>query len=129
MSQVIDIPSISNSIIEPIERLSAEEADRLLANYDVGPKDGNGRTVVVAMSGGVDSAVTALLLRERGYNVVGMNMRVYTPAEDDDYINPCCSIESLENARATCQRMDVPFYPLNVQKEFEKVVINYFVDE
>ena len=129
MAQVFDIPTAATNLIEPIERLSPAEAERLLANYDVGPKDGYGRTVVVAMSGGVDSAVTALLLRERGYNVIGMNMRVYTPAEDDDYINPCCSIESLENARATCQGMNVPFYPLNVQKEFERVVINYFVDE
>lgn len=129
MAQVFDIPTAATNLIEPIERLSPDEAERLLANYDVGPKDGHGRTVIVAMSGGVDSAVAALLLRERGYNVIGMNMRVYTPTEDDEYINPCCSIESLENARVTCQGMDVPFYPLNVQKEFERVVINYFVDE
>lgn len=129
MVKAFDIPTLTETGIDLFRRLSPEEADRLLANYDVGPKDGNGRTVVVAMSGGVDSAVTALLLRERGYNVVGMNMRVYTPEDDTEYINPCCSIESLENARATAQRMNVPFYPLNVQKEFEKVVINYFVDE
>lgn len=128
MAQVFDIPGTATLPVDRIERLTPAEAERVLANYDVGPRDGAGRTVVVAMSGGVDSAVTALILRERGYNVVGMNMRVYTPAEDDDYINPCCSIESLENARATCQGMGVPFYPLNVQKEFERVVINYFVD-
>src|SRR5690606_37134519 len=124
-SQISDIATPPGSILDPLPRLSRDEADRLLASYDVGPRDGNGRTVVVAMSGGVDSAVTALLLRERGYNVVGINMRVYTPDDDEEYINPCCSLESLENARATAQRMNVPFYPLNVQKEFEKVVINY----
>lgn len=129
MSTHFNIPSPSSgagTVLAPLERA---EADRILANYDVGPRDGEGRKVVVAMSGGVDSAVTALLLRERGYKVIGINMRVYTPDDDEEYINPCCSVESLENARATAQSMDVPFYPLNVQKEFERVVINYFVDE
>lgn len=125
MSQVLDIAAPAG----PFHQLSSSEVDRLLADYDVGPRDGHGKTVVVAMSGGVDSAVSAMLLRERGYDVVGINMRVYTPDDDEEYVNPCCSVESLENARATAQRMDVPFYPLNVQKEFEKVVINYFVDE
>jgi tRNA-specific 2-thiouridylase len=120
---------LPTGVIDSLPRLSQDEADRLLANYDVGPRDGAGRKVVVAMSGGVDSAVTALLLRERGYDVVGVNMRVYTPEDDTEYINPCCSIESLENARDTARRMEIPFYPLNVQKEFERVVINYFVDE
>jgi tRNA-uridine 2-sulfurtransferase len=129
MTRIFDIPAPASDGTAQTEGLSSAEAERLLLNYDVGPRDGQGRTVVVAMSGGVDSAVTALLLRERGYKVIGMNMRVYTPDDDEEYINPCCSVESLDNARATAQRMGVPFYPLNVQKEFERVVINYFVDE
>jgi tRNA-uridine 2-sulfurtransferase len=129
MSRAFTIPTHTGHNVGDLPQLTSEEADRLLSTYDVGPRDGNGRTVVVAMSGGVDSAVTALILRERGYKVIGINMRVYTPDDDEEYINPCCSVESLENARATAQSMNVPFYPLNVQKEFERVVINYFVDE
>jgi tRNA-uridine 2-sulfurtransferase len=129
MTTRFDIPVSSFATVDHLAPIDRAAADRLLARYDIGPRDGAGKTVVVAMSGGVDSAVTALILRERGYKVIGINMRVYTPDDDEEYINPCCSIESLENARATAQSMNVPFYPLNVQKEFERVVINYFVDE
>lgn len=112
-----------------IPRLSREDARALLSRFDVGPVDGDGRLVVVAMSGGVDSAVTALVLRERGYRVVGMNMRLYNPPDDQGHHNPCCSIEAMEDARATCQRIDIPFYPLNMAKEFEASVIDTFVNE
>jgi tRNA-specific 2-thiouridylase len=112
-----------------LPRLSPAEARDLIARYDVGPVDGDGRLVVVAMSGGVDSAVTALVLRERGYRVVGMNMRLYNPPDDQGHVNPCCSIEAMEDARATCQRIGVPFYALNMAREFEASVIDHFVDE
>jgi tRNA-uridine 2-sulfurtransferase len=116
-------------VLPEIPRLSPEEARALLSRYDVGPCDGDGRLVVVAMSGGVDSAVTALVLRERGYRVVGMNMRLYNPPDDQGHHNPCCSIDAMEDARATCQRIDIPFYALNMAKEFEAAVIDTFVHE
>jgi len=115
--------------MEALPRLSPDEARALLANYDVGPVDGDGQLVVVAMSGGVDSAVAALLLRERGYRVVGMNMRLFNPPDASGHVNPCCSIEAMEDARATCRRIDVPFYPLNMQTEFAATVIDHFVNE
>lgn len=114
---------------EALPRLSPEDARALLARYDVGPVDGDGQTIVVAMSGGVDSAVTALVLRERGYHVVGVNMRLYNPPDEQGFINPCCSIDAMEDARATCQRIDVPFYAMNMAKEFEAGVIDRFVSE
>ncbi len=113
----------------PIPLLDIEASRRLFGNYDIGPKDGAGRLTVVAMSGGVDSAVTALLLRERGYRVVGINMRLYTPPEGEEYPNPCCAPEALEDARMAAHRIGVPFYPINLEREFEETVINYFVDE
>jgi tRNA-specific 2-thiouridylase len=115
--------------LEPLPRLSPEDARELISRYDVGPIDGNDRLVVVAMSGGVDSAVTALVLRERGYRVVGMNMRLFNPPDEHGHVNPCCSLEAMEDARATCRAIDVPFYPLAMQQEFEELVIDKFVDE
>ncbi|HUG14363.1 MAG TPA: tRNA 2-thiouridine(34) synthase MnmA [Thermomicrobiales bacterium] len=114
---------------DPLPRLHPDEARALLSRYDVGPVDGNGRLVVVAISGGVDSAVTALVLRERGYQVVGMNMRLYNPPDDRGHVNPCCSIEAMEDARASCRRIDIPFYALNMAREFEDTVIHTFVSE
>jgi tRNA-uridine 2-sulfurtransferase len=115
--------------VAALPRLTQDEARALLSRFDVGPVDGNGRLVVVAMSGGVDSAVTALVLRERGYRVVGLNMRLYNPPDNRGHINPCCSIEAMEDARATCQRIDIPFYALNMAREFEDTVIHTFVSE
>ena len=105
------------------------ESSALFERYDLGPRDGDGRLVVVAMSGGVDSAVTALILRERGYRVIGINMRLYTPPEGEEYPNPCCAPEALEDARMSAHRLGVPFYPINLEREFEETVITYFVDE
>lgn len=85
---------------------------------------GNGRLAVVAMSGGVDSAVTALLLREAGFRAVGMNMRLFTP---DRGQSRCCSIDDMEDARAVCERLDIPFYPVNMEREFKASVIDVFV--
>ena len=61
----------------------------LLTEAKIGPRDGDGKLAVVAMSGGVDSAVTALLMRELGYRVVGMNLRLFTPSDpppDDPFL-------------------------------------------
>lgn len=86
---------------------------------------GEGRLAIVAMSGGVDSAVTALLLREAGYQAVGMNMRLFTPERGH---SRCCSIDDMEDARAVCEQLDIPFYPLNMEREFKASVIDVFVD-
>ncbi len=66
-------------------------------------RDGVGKTVVVAMSGGVDSAVTALIMRERGYRVIGMNLRLFSLDDPEHSVNPCCGIPAMDDARATCQ--------------------------
>lgn len=87
----------------------------LLVEGKIGPRDGHGKTVVVAMSGGVDSAVTALLMRERGYNVVGMNLRLFSPEDEDHRANPCCGIPAMDDARATCATIGVPFYAINME--------------
>lgn len=91
--------------------------------------DGAGKTCVVAMSGGVDSAVTALVMRERGYNVIGINLRLFSPDDPDHRANPCCGIPALDDARMTCATIGVPFYALNMEVEFREAVVQRFVDE
>jgi tRNA-specific 2-thiouridylase len=126
---------LASTFIEPIattSSLTAEEQETvaaILASDRIGPRDGAGKTVVVAMSGGVDSAVTALVMRERGYRVVGMNLRLFSPDDEDHRANPCCGIPAMDDARATCATLDVPFYAVNMEIEFGSAVIGKFVDE
>jgi tRNA-specific 2-thiouridylase len=113
----------------PIEEIAAPDLDVLLSEEKIGPRDGAGKTVVVAMSGGVDSATTALVMRERGYRVVGMNLRLFSPADPEHSVNPCCGIPAMDDARATCALIGVPFYAVNMEAEFGEAVVNRFVDE
>ena len=105
------------------------DTDALLSEERIGPRDGAGKTAVVAMSGGVDSAVTALVMRERGYRVVGMNLRLFSPDDEDHRANPCCGIPAMDDARATCATIGVPFYAINMEIEFGEAVIDTFVNE
>ena len=84
--------------------------------------------VIVAMSGGVDSSVAALLLHRQGYEVIGVTMKLYDIDETDlpDYYRGCCTIDDVEDARAVCRILGVPHYVLNVQQEFRTFVIDYF---
>ena len=87
--------------------------------------------VVVAMSGGVDSSVAALLLQQQGYDVVGVTMKLYSLDHVDlpDNYQGCCTVDDVEDARAVCRRLGIPHYVLNVQREFQTFVIDYFVAE
>jgi len=87
--------------------------------------------VVVAMSGGVDSSVAAALLLEQGYDVVGVTMRLWTEddAEAPRHHRRCCSVEDTDDARAACDRLGVPHYVLNFEREFAASVVDTFVQE
>jgi tRNA-uridine 2-sulfurtransferase len=113
----------------PNTEVPAPDLDYLLSEEKIGPRDGAGKTVVVAMSGGVDSAVTALIMRERNYRVVGMNLRLFSPADPEHSVNPCCGIPAMDDARATCALIGVPFYAVNMEAEFGEAVVNRFVNE
>ncbi|MDE0119082.1 MAG: tRNA 2-thiouridine(34) synthase MnmA [Bdellovibrionales bacterium] len=90
------------------------------------------KKVLVAMSGGVDSSVSAALLKDQGYDVVGMTMQVwdYSRSESDVYegYGTCCSSVDVEDARAVCQKLNIPFYVLNCEARFKAQVIDKFVD-
>jgi len=91
----------------------------------------NNKTVVVAMSGGVDSSVAAVLLHKQGFNVIGVTMRLF-PYEDNtaSKLNKsCCSLDDVEDARSVCRQIGAKHYFLNFEKEFNEHVINYFVSE
>jgi tRNA-specific 2-thiouridylase len=87
--------------------------------------------VIVAMSGGVDSAVAAGLLARQGYEVIGVTMRLWT-LEDPQaprHRRRCCSVEDTDDARQAAQALGIPHYVLNLEREFQESVVDYFCRE
>ena len=90
--------------------------------------DAMSERVLVAMSGGVDSSVAAALLVEQGYDVVGATMKLF--CHDGDLPDrPCCSLDSVNDARRVCQTLGVPHYVLNLESAFGRDVVDDFVNE
>lgn len=89
------------------------------------------RKVLVGMSGGVDSSVTAALLKEQGYEVYGATMQIWQDANEEfqQREGGCCSISAVDDARRVCDKLDIPYYVLNFKDIFKEKVIDYFVDE
>lgn len=83
--------------------------------------------VVVAMSGGVDSSVAAALLKEQGYEVIGMMMRLWSePGKEDT--NRCCTPDSMAQARRVAAKLDIPFYVIDAKDVFRETVVEYFLE-
>lgn len=82
--------------------------------------------VVLGMSGGVDSSVAALLLKQQGYEVIGIFMKNW---DDTDEFGHCTAEEDAEDVRRVCDQLDIPFYTVNFEKQYYDKVFAYFLDE
>lgn len=89
------------------------------------------KKVVIGMSGGVDSSVAAWLLKEQGYEVIGVTMQIW---QDEDSVQAeenggCCGLSAVEDARRVASRLQIPYYVMNFKKDFQEKVIHYFMEE
>lgn len=89
-------------------------------------KPNNETRVVVGMSGGVDSSVTALLLKRQGYDVIGIFMKNW---DDTDEFGQCTAESDAEDVRRVCEQIDIPYYTVNFEKEYYDKVFAYFLEE
>lgn len=83
------------------------------------------------MSGGVDSSVTAHILKKKGYNCIGIFLNFWSDTAGDkagENQNKCCSVSSMNTARRVAQKLNMPFYTFNVRDKFKKEVVDYFID-
>ena len=89
------------------------------------------KKVVVGMSGGVDSSVAAYLLKEQGYDVIGVTMQIWQDEEEvqQEENGGCCGLSAVDDARRVAAQLDIPYYVMNFKQEFKDNVMDYFVAE
>lgn len=89
------------------------------------------KKVVVGMSGGVDSSVAAWLLKEQGYDVIGVTMQIWQDEEPEiqEENGGCCGLSAVDDARRVAENLGIPYYVMNFKREFKENVMDYFVQE
>jgi tRNA-specific 2-thiouridylase len=85
--------------------------------------------VLLGMSGGVDSSVAGYLLREQGYDVIGVTMKVWPQDCISRAEDKCCGPQAIADARAVAHSLGIPHYVVDEADEFERLVIDYFSSE
>jgi tRNA-specific 2-thiouridylase len=85
--------------------------------------------VIIGMSGGVDSSVAAALLKQQGYEVIGVTLVLLPRQLDSERADACCGAQAVEDARAVCHQLDIRFHALNRRQKFRSSVIDYFCGE
>ncbi len=94
--------------------------------------------IVIAMSGGVDSSTAAAILKDAGYDVIGISMQIWdysaenhalSGAEGSDKFGTCCSLDDISDARRVAEKLGIPFYVINLEDEFKREVVDYFISE
>lgn len=117
------------NVQDKIARLKKEKGDRaFVININNGNKKGK---VVVGMSGGVDSSVAAYLLKEQGYDVIGVTMQIWQDEEYDTQAHNggCCGLSAVDDARRVADQIGIPYYVMNFKAPFKEKVIDYFISE
>lgn len=94
-------------------------------------RNNRNKKVVVGMSGGVDSSVAAYLLKEQGYDVIGVTMQIWQDEAEElkSENGGCCGLSAVDDARRVAERLDIPYYVMNFKQEFKCRVMDYFVEE
>lgn len=86
------------------------------------------KRVLLGMSGGVDSSVSAIILKEQGYEVIGATMKLWEDKNNPEVENGCCSFSAVNDAKRVCDQLGIPHYTLNCEDEFKTHVIDNFIN-
>ena len=88
-----------------------------------------GKKIVVGMSGGIDSSMALILLKEQGWQPVGVSLKLPVWQNKANLFkeNVCCTKESLKIAKRVCEKLNVPYYIVDARKDFKKEVVDYFI--
>ena len=86
------------------------------------------KRVLLGMSGGVDSSVSAILLQKEGYEVIGCTMRLWELGDNGEE-SACCGSQAIQEAKRVCAQLGIPHYTINCKKEFKEKVVDNFIKE